>query len=157
MPSSRITYKGNPNKADRFRAIVQTVLAQEAKAVKREYEITVKTWKRKPVFTITNKGGGRYDVKTDSKIYGYVDYGTRPHIIRPRRAKALRFFGVGFVSKTVPGKLYPRAGRAASSGLQFRQFVRHPGFPGRGFTEMIAKRSRARLKRELQKALKALT
>ena len=43
----------------------------------------------------------------------YVEFGTRPHVIRPRRARALRFEVEG---RTV-----------------FAMYVRHPGFRGRFF------------------------
>jgi len=43
----------------------------------------------------------------------YVEFGTRPHIIRPRRARALRFEVEG---RTV-----------------FAMYARHPGFRGRFF------------------------
>jgi len=49
----------------------------------------------------------------------YVEFGTRPHIIRPRRARALRFEMEG---RTV-----------------FAMYVRHPGFRGRFFVRRSIK------------------
>lgn len=51
---------------------------------------------------------------------GYVEYGTKPHIIRPRRAAVLAFPASG-TSRRLSGKA--RKGGA----LAFAKMVRHPG------------------------------
>jgi hypothetical protein len=64
--------------------------------MKKDFERTTSGWKTEVRFTtqkalaVTNDSI-RGAVGTDNKIYGYVNNGTRPHIIRPKRAKALRF------------------------------------------------------------------
>ena len=50
-------------------------------------------------------------IGTNVKYAGAHEYGSKPHVIRPRKAKALRF-----------------AGR---NGLVFARFVNHPGTPAR--------------------------
>jgi hypothetical protein len=58
--------------------------------------------------------GGRLNV-------GYaaaVEFGTRPHIIRPRRARVLAWGG----ARTLGGRL-----RRGSRATNFARFVRHPG------------------------------
>lgn len=134
-------------------AIIRPVIAKEVKAVKREYQITVRTWKRKPDFEVTQDPDSA-EVSTDNPIYGYVDKGTKPHIIRPKTAKTLRFNTAGFVSKTVAGRLSPRAGRSAKPPTAYPMEVRHPGTKARGFSELIAKRSIARLTKNINKAIK---
>lgn len=133
--------------------IIQQELAKEKKAVLREYQITVRTWNKKPDFKADEDSDG-VTVGTDDKIYGYVDDGTKPHVIKARRAPTLRFYAGGFVSKTVPGRLNPRAGRSANQNLRRPLMVNHPGFAGREFTKQILERSRARFARNLQKRIK---
>lgn len=53
----------------------------------------------------------------------YVMEGTKRHLIRPRRAKALRF-------------------RARSGDLVFTKLVRHPGFRGDNFLLEALRRAR---------------
>lgn len=73
---------------------------------------------------------------TDSKIYLYVTRGTRPHIIRPKRAKALAFSS-RFRAKTAQG--YIRSYKGGRSGKPvFAKEVKHPGTQARGFEEAIA-------------------
>jgi hypothetical protein len=59
-----------------------------------------------------------------------LDAGTKPHEIKPRRAKALRFAYGGkgsFRAKTVPGQLRSNKGRKPTGPIVFRKKVRHPG------------------------------
>ena len=81
--------------------------------------------KRAPMRTGELARSIRYEVRGDTAIVGptvpyapYVEFGTRPHEIRPRRAKALRF---------VVGKWWePRR-------VVYARRVMHPGFRGRFF------------------------
>lgn len=133
--------------------IISSELRKEKKAVLREYQITVRTWRKQPDFE-TQEDSDSITVGTDDKIYGYVDHGTEPHSITAKRAPRLRFYAKGFVSKTVPGRLNPRAGRQANQDLRFPKTVRHPGFPGREFSKQIRERSQARFWRNMQKRIK---
>lgn len=134
--------------------IIKAEQRKEAKAVKREFGLTVRTWNKKPDFEI-DETGENVEVKTDDKIYGYVDKGTRPHIIKPKKpGYPLRFNSQGFKPKTVSNSIYARAGRAAQPPQIRAMQVKHPGFVGRFFTVQLAKRSRARFKRNIDKALK---
>lgn len=56
----------------------------------------------------------------------YLEHGTRPHIIRPRRGKALRF-AVGSANRRLTGT--PRNG----APVVFARFVRHPGTKAQPF------------------------
>jgi hypothetical protein len=132
--------------------VIQAEKRKEAKAVEREFKITVRTWKRQPTFTVEEDDDG-VAIGTDNEIYGYVDEGTRPHIITPKRAQFLSFYRTGFVSKTVPNRLNPRAGRSANRNPTRAKVVNHPGTQARNFTKLIAKKSEARLWRNIQKAL----
>lgn len=135
-----------------FAELQEKETAAEARNVKREYEITTRTFSRTKVEFYTRRiTSGVYAVGTNNKIYKFLDQGTRPHIIRAKRAKVLRF-NSSFRSKTVPGRLNPRSGKSAGPVAWAKQ-VKHPGTKARGFSRMISERSRPRFKRNFDKAL----
>lgn len=73
-----------------------------------------------------------------------IEEGSRPHIIRVRQAKALRFFaasGMGPVRLTRRGKVSATGNRAVGAFV-FAKFVRHPGTPPRPFMAPALKRVR---------------
>lgn len=81
-------------------------------------------------------GGGRVQVGTAHKLAKFAEFGTRPHTIRPRRGKRLRFVSI--------------------EGTVFAQSVRHPGtpprkmLPSRAVADRIAERAlAATLRRDL--------
>lgn len=126
---------------------------REARNVQREYEQVTRTWENQPDFEITEKDKNIY-VETDDKVFGFVDKGTKPHIIKPKRpGYPLRFNTVGFRSKSVPKKLTARAGSPAKPPEARPMVVHHPGFPARRFTMLIRERSIKRFKKNLDKAL----
>lgn len=118
-------------------AVLQTSVSKMANRIQKDFESTVATWEHKVVFQ-QEIVGWRIEVFTTDPIYGYVDQGTRPHIIRPKRAKRLAFASA-FTPKTKPGVL---GSTADSHGPvdTFRQEVHHPGTEAREFTEAIAKK-----------------
>jgi len=64
---------------------------------------------------------------------GYVERGTRAHIIRPREKQALRFAVIA------PG------GIMAGGMYIFAKVVHHPGFPGRFFIREAAEKAKPRI------------
>jgi hypothetical protein len=79
---------------------------QYAKAMKLDFDATVGTWDRKPVFqTDVSVLPDIVSVKvwTDDEIYGYVDKGTKSRDIYPKAGKRLAF-RVGGTPKTRPGQ-----------------------------------------------------
>jgi hypothetical protein len=102
------------------------------------YEKTTSTWDNKPTFTIkiTRKG---FTVTTTNAIYIFVDEGTRPHRIMPRRPDGVLRFNAPFRAKTRPGSLSSGSGGSGPDTVYSRG-VNHPGSKARGFTEGIQKR-----------------
>jgi len=122
---------------DAFRRAAQ----KSANASERDLQSTVRTWKHKPEFTVAVEESSReYSVVagTDNDIYGYVDQGTKPHIIRARRAPFLRY-RVGGRPKSRVNFIGSQAG---SVGNEWRRslFVLHPGTAARNFIKTIQKR-----------------
>lgn len=104
----------------------------------RRYRRTTATWGHKPEFkalTEENDKGFEMLMGTDDAAWNWTDQGTRPHIIRPKTAKRLRFLA-GFTAKTAPGSL--TSGKGGSGGaVVFRLLVHHPGTRARHFTALI--------------------
>lgn len=90
-------------------------------------------------------------VETGDKRYVWTSSGTRPHKIRARKGKALRFAKVSR-PKTRPGSLI--AGSGISSGVAFAQSVNHPGTKARKFPQTAAKFLRPIFKFRIKNALR---
>lgn len=110
-----------------------------AKKVRVDLQKTTRTWKHRVVFVIKIGVGNdesQVTVYTDDDIYNYVSGGTKPHWIKPRRAKALRF-GVPFKAKTRVGFIGSSNGKRGDT-LVFSKGVYHPGSEARDFDKVIA-------------------
>lgn len=117
-------------------------------------QATTRTWQRKPQFDVAVlQSGTDYVVVagTDDDIYGYVDTGTRPHIIRPRRSRYLRF-QVGGRPKTRPGVIHSYPG-APGTDWRSAYFVLHPGAGARRFTATIARRRQKSLEQDISQGI----
>jgi hypothetical protein len=80
-----------------------------------------------------NKDGGLGELENVSPIAQFVMLPTRPHIIKARKAKYLRFVGRG-------------------GDVVFRKQVSHPGTKGNDLLTKVYQASEASLQRSLQKA-----
>lgn len=134
-----------------FRLALIKEASKIAKDVEKDYIKTTKKWKKRPTWIrsikYTDKGIIIF-VGTDNKIYGYIDYGTKKHIIRPKKAEVLRF----------RGSSYRGRGRPRASDYVYTKFVMHPGFKGYHHSKRIAKKWQpltvARLNAALARAAK---
>jgi hypothetical protein len=99
---------------------------------------TTTTWNHK-VSWIRNKtsAGGLsvVEISTEDDVYKWIDEGTRPHYIIPKRATFLRFHS-GYNAKTTPGILGAHGG-GDHGPLVYRQIVFHPGNAPRNFTQTV--------------------
>lgn len=79
-----------------------------------------------------------YPTGAGAEIWRYVNEGTRPHLIKPRKkGYPLRFKG-GFRPKTKPGRIASGAGGASGQDVR-AAVVHHPGSEGRHFERPIAR------------------
>jgi hypothetical protein len=83
--------------------------------------------------TMRRPGGGIHLDKGVAPYASHVHQGTRPHIIRKKHAKALRWVGKG--------------------GFRFAKQVRHPGTRPDQFLYQAARRGRAKLRDEIIKGI----
>lgn len=128
------------------------------KLAQNDYESTQRTWVHKSqTVLIEDTLRSAYRVTTgiksgkNEKIYGWVDEGTKAHVIMPKRSKYLAFSS-GYSAKTRVGIIGSQAGGASGSPV-FAAVVHHPGFPGRKFTITIAKRRQVTLTQEVSHAV----
>lgn len=126
-------------------------------AMLKDFEKTTATWKHDVKFkdAISVKADEvSATVSTNDKIYGYVNYGTRPHPIPKRRlpkGKFLAFRGK-YRAKTQPHFIGSRSG-GASGKMQFAKQVQHPGTEGREFARDIQAKYQPKLKKEIEQAI----
>lgn len=81
-------------------------------------------------------------------IYALVNQGAKPHIIRPRRAKFLRF-QTGYRAASRPR--FIGSGRKSRSGRFISTpMVRHPGFEAREFDQAIAEEYAPKFFKDMQ-------
>jgi len=87
----------------------------------------------------------------NTEQYALVNAGARPHVIRPRHARILKFQR-GYRAATRPRVIGSHA--AARYGpVVTAQAVHHPGFEAREFDETIAKEYAPRFREDMRRAL----
>lgn len=119
------------------------------------YRKTVKTWAHRVTFRKVKTSNGR-SVYTVDKVYQYVDKGTKPHIIRAKRAPNLRFRVGGFKPKTKVNVINSYKGAPADGDFVSKRQVNHPGTEARNFSSIIEERMRKRQYVVMRRRLKGL-
>jgi len=132
-------------------------MADAAEDVVVDFETTTETWKHKPAFKTTEISAAEWIISTDDAIWSMLDQGTKPHVIRPKRAKRLRFQWGGFGSykaKTRPGYLGSNKG-GIKGPIVYRKQVRHPGTVARKWTTAAEEKWNKELGDIVQRAINA--
>ena len=107
------------------------------------------TWRHKAAMR-NEVDGDTATAGTDDTIYGYVNDGTRPHVIVAKNAKRLAF-GPS-TPKTSVGSL--SAGSGSRGGVTtFKRSVQHPGTAARQFDEAAADELQREWPPQVQKAI----
>jgi len=139
-----------------MKRVIRNAMKRVGYGIQKDFESTTATWDHKPKFSVTTTISGDDSpavlVGTDDEIYGYVSGGTSAHIIRPKRARALRFQKT-YTAKTVPGVIGSKAGGPSGPAV-YAQEVHHPGTKARRFDQIIQKKWQPRFKREIEAAMK---
>lgn len=146
MIAAKAILPKNKFRPEIFRFETRLAMEQVAKGITEDFEKTTATWKHQPEFKSRVTLGKTVNliVGTTDEIYGYVDRGTKPHIIRPKKAKVLAFPGGKYHAKTKPRFIGSMPG-GSSGATVFSQEVHHPGTKARKFTEELFKRWRSRI------------
>lgn len=160
---------GSPVKAvERVRA---RVLQEAAEAVdkvaddtRKKFETAVRSWKNRARFikrpVTSGEGVIRQQVIAQGSpkviaIFGYVDQGTEPHLIFPKKAKVLAF-NAGYSARTSPVANANSGTGKASGGKVFSRGVLHPGSEARDFSGYYALEAQDDLTNELKQRLRQL-
>lgn len=136
----------------RLARAVENGMDAAAQGVRADFVATTRTWERGVVFTITRPGTFRRVIGTDDPVWAMLDAGTRPHIIAPRRARALAF-AVGGRPKTRPRVLSSSGGSTGNTFVTTRGVVQHPGTKAREWTDVAQKKWQRELPTVVQRAI----
>lgn len=148
---------GKPFQSSIFRDEVNTAAKEIQKDMLDDFKRTTKTWKHKPAFSTkvdygVAVGGVRIQVATDDPIYGYVDLGTKPHIIKPKKKGYPLKFQTGGQPKTEPEVILSVPGKVGNNTAR-AMIVHHPGTKARKFTKVIANSYKPEFSRRIKNAL----
>lgn len=114
--------------------------------IKQDFEKTVAGWKmQKPTFAIKFRRSPSVmslsvaitGNKKSQEVWGYLNYGTKPHRITPKRAKRLRFPSGTYQRGSSPGRLNTYPASKATGPDVYAKAVNHPGFPARDWLKVI--------------------
>jgi hypothetical protein len=134
----------------RLNRAIENGLDASAQAAKADFDVTTQTWKTDVTFSIKKRNKARR-VTTSNRIYGYVNDGTRPHIIRPKRARVLTFL-TPYRAKTKPRKI--RSGRGGvGNTIIYTKIVQHPGTQAREFDKTIQEKWQRALPTTMQRTI----
>lgn len=140
-----------------LRSELRDAMEELQDGVQKDFESTVSTWRNSVDFATRLTVGNAITLQVSpsgsgAEIWGYVNEGTRPHVIRPRTARVLAF-RTGYRAKTRPGRIKAGSG-GASGSTAFAQQVFHPGTEGRDFTGLIADKWKPEFKRIGENAMR---
>jgi hypothetical protein len=125
-----------------------------AEGARADFLATTRTWDRGVAFTISRPGAFRRVIGTDDSIWSMLNAGTRPHIIAPRRARALAF-AVGGRAKTRPRVLSSSGGSTGNTFVTTRGIVQHPGTKAREWTDVAQGKWQKQLPVVVQRSIDA--
>ena len=151
MRMKTIRISGDMIDAKKLRRAIENGLTGAAKATKVDFDVTTQSWSKRPTFTIESEPGKR-TVATENEVYGYVDEGTKPHLITAKSPNKPLTFGVGGSPKTTPRVIGSYSGRKGTTIVR-AQVVHHPGSAARDFSETIKEKWDRELVNILQRAV----
>lgn len=144
--------KPSKMKVDAFRLSFLSATHKAEREIKKDFQLTTKSWNHQPVFesAVSLQGGPQVLVGTDDQVYGWVDNGTAPHVIS---GNPMLVYKTTFISKTLPGVIGSRAGGKFGRYTK-RKVVSHPGIEPRNFTKEIAKQWKPKFKKMMEDAMR---
>lgn len=147
---------GKPFKLDsaKLQRELRKALHDTGEGVQKDLERTVATWKHKVPFGILT---GKSDVTIfpqgeNAKIFKFVDEGTKPHTIAPKKGKVLKF-GSTYKPKTAPNVIGSKSGGSSGSTVFTQKPVQHPGTEPRDFRKIIVKKWEPKFKKMVDDAI----
>ena len=147
-------------RVDKVRLNLLNALRTEGKIVKKELEKTTATWTgAKPTFDIliSLTGGnatllvGPGGSKEGAEKWIFLNFGTKPHIIRAKNVPNLIFKVGGFQPKTKV-KVFSSGPGASDGTFVSKKQVQHPGIEARDWTGEIVKRRKKKFTKAMIEA-----
>ena len=139
------TIKPTKLNLEAIRIELEKAVTFEGDAIRKEYEKTTRTWKRKPVFEVVPEVSNtkvEVLVGTDDKIYKFLDEGTKVRYAT---------MSPDWQSKTTPGFIGSGPGRGRK--LFVRKDRPRPGIKARDFSKIIQKRRQKPFQQSMIKAM----
>lgn len=118
---------------------VKQQLLREQKKNARELQRVTSTWRNPLQLEIEDTDEGA-TISTDDQRYQWVDEGTKPHEIRPKNGRVLRFLPGNRVRAEIARRQMNAARRDANA--VFVKQVSHPGIRPRSITERVMAKRR---------------
>lgn len=128
---------------------LETAVDEVAERTRVKFQHVVARWKNQPRFikrpapspdrqSIKRQVVAQGDEHT-LKIFGYVDKGTEPHIIAPKKPGGVLVFNIGYSARTSPiANANVGTGQANGEKIFTQKPVQHPGSEGREFSGYFA-------------------
>lgn len=136
---------------------VSVALDDEAKRAANGFRSHMATWSAKNRATVTVKRSTAFsrEIRARGGKLQFVEFDTKPHIIVPKKAKALRFKS-GYKRKTSGNKIPSNRGGAYGQTVYAKQ-VKHPGSKGTQISKQIRDKTDKTFPDRMQQRLNEVT
>lgn len=124
MIRMNVTLPTTTKRSDTLRQAVERGLDRLATETVQALHDETREWHHTVPWTV-ERGPFRRTMSTDDAVFIYQDQGTRPHVIRPRTRRVLRF--------------------AAGGDVVYARQVNHPGTRARHMVENVARQMERRI------------
>lgn len=160
MPRSRTVIKAVTPGPLRFKAMMAAIregLQEGGEMLLKQHERVTRTWKPPVDFDMKVSRvwpigrSASVTITTEDVRWIWTDLGTKPHMIRPKKAPRL-VFPTAFSPKSKPRSLRARKGYSGGP-LAYAMEVHHPGTTPRLFTETIRKKYGPKFQKIMDKAM----
>lgn len=142
MPFEAIVPDGDIVNVSLMENQLRLAINQTLELINRDFNATTKSWSTEVVFLVklADRKGDTLEgsVSTTSNVYKYVSLGTKPHVIKPKKAKVLHFQSK-YKPKTRVNTIGSGSGGPSGDDV-FSMGVQHPGTEARNFHLEIAKK-----------------
>ncbi len=147
-------------KQDAVRLHLLNEMKKYGTKIKDDFESTTSNWngeKPKWEVLVSLKDGTTVAVSSNGPTKGvkkweWMDKGTKPHTIKPKRANGRLAFPGTFTAKTTPGVIGSKPG-GSSGPLVIARAVKHPGTKARKIEAAIQRKHQPRFKKAMEQAM----
>lgn len=119
----------------------KNAIAEYQKRITKDLEKSTQAWS-KPVEFEINENKESVTISTEDNRYQWVDEGTKPHDIRPKKARTLRWLPGGKVRNEIARR---QANAERRDVAIYATKVSHPGIRPRSITARVMKRHESKI------------